>query len=187
MTAKHRPSPVPLPPPEFTILAESVAGGEEAEYRVLSEREDAARRATAGLTFRDDFVLAAADDADGADNQDANITLRPPDGLSPAERRALTVDSIAVTADDPQRSRLQFSMVELFWLMTFFSAGFAVLHYFPLAESAGVLGLLALIGQGLIMRFPPENRHIRLAGYALLMMYGLAAFATMIQGLCWPT
>ena len=177
MSGDQRPPQRPLDPEEFTFLAESVDGDATVEYHVLSEREEMQRRAAAGPTFRDDFVLGIP--AEVAD--EAEIPIRPPEGMSPAERRNLTSEPIPVTVEDEERPFSQFTMIELMWLMTFFSAGFAVLYYFPLAESAGVLGLLALVGQGLIMRFPPENRHIRLAAYALLVMYGFAALASIVQ------
>jgi hypothetical protein len=178
MPSDQRPPQRPLPPPDFAFLAESADEASEVEYRVLSEREEAQRRAAAGPTFRDDFVLGLHEDVAA----DANFTVLPPEGISPAERRALTADLVPVTVEEePERPLTQFSLLELMWLMTFFAAGFSVFYYFPLAESAGVLGLLALLGQGLLMRFPPENRHVRLGAYALLMMYVVAVGASLIQ------
>lgn len=178
MPSDQRPPERPLPPPDFTFLAESVEDATIGEYRVLSEREETQRRAVAGPTFRDDFVLGLPEDVAA----DPNFNILPPEGISPAERRALTADLVPVTVEEePERPITQFSLLELMWLMTFFAAGFSVFYYFPLAESAGVLGLLALIGQGLLMRFPPENRHVRLAAYGLLVMYMIAVLASMIQ------
>jgi hypothetical protein len=178
MPSDQRPPERPLPPPDFAFLAESVDDDQDVEYRVLSESEEAQRRAAVGPTFRDEFVLGLNEDIAA----DANFTVRPPEGISPAERRALTADLAPVTVEEePERPLTQFSLLELMWLTTFFAAGFSVFYYFPLAESAGVLGLLALIGQGLIMRFPPESRHVRLAAYSLLIMYAVAAFASIIQ------
>lgn len=134
---------------------------------------------SAGPTFKNDFVRDVPDD------EDVDIELRPPEGLSPAQRRAIATPPIPLTVEEEEEPPLwQFSMVELMVLMTFFSAGFAVMYYLPPAQVAGVLGLLALVGQGLMMRFPPETRHVRLAAMTLLVMYGLAASVAFVQHLC---
>ncbi len=133
-------------------------------------------------TFRDEFVIPVGDDDDLA----AYEKLQPPTGISPAVRRALTAEPIPLTVEqDPERPLTQFTMTELFWLMTFLAGGFAVMHYLPLDQVAGVLGLLALVGQGLL-RFPPENRHIRLGASALLVMYACAAAVAFGQHIFFP-
>jgi hypothetical protein len=131
--------------------------------------------------FKNEFVLEAT-----AEEIAAYENLRPAEGLSPAQRRAISAEPIALTVEEePERPLTQFSMTELFWLTTFLCVGFAVMYYLPADKVAGVLGLLALAGQGLLMRFPPENRHIRLGAYALLVMYVCAAavaFAMQLRG-----
>jgi hypothetical protein len=122
--------------------------------------------------FKDDFVLAAAEVTDTIDYEN----LRPPEGLSPGERRMMCAEPVPVTyIEEPERPWWQFTTVEMFWLMSFMSVGFAVMYYLPAAEVAGVLGLLALAGQLLLMRFPPDSRHIRMGAYTLLVMYVCAA------------
>jgi hypothetical protein len=136
-----------------------------------------------GPLFRDDFVLAATTDDDASEYEQ----LKPPEGLSPAQRRAITTEPVPLTVEEePERPLLQFSMTELLWLMTFVSAGFAIMHYLPPDHVAGVLGLLALVGQGLLMRFPPESRHIRLGASALLVMYACAAVVAFVQHVFFP-
>ena len=126
-------------------------------------------------TPRDNGLLATEDDAEYE-------KLRPAEGLSPAARRALTADPVPLTVEEePELPLLQFTMAELLWLMSFLSVGFAVMYYLPSDKVAGVLGLLALLGQGMLMRFPPENRHVRLAATVLLIMYACAAFVAFVQ------
>ena len=77
-------------------------------------------------------------------------------------------------------------MTELLWLMSFLSVGFSIMYYLPPDKVAGVLGLLALVGQGLLMRFPPESRHIRLGASVLLVMYACAAAVAFVQHVFFP-
>jgi hypothetical protein len=130
-------------------------------------------------TFKDDFVLAASADADDTTDYER---LLPPDGMSPAERRALNMPLIPLTIEEePQRPLTQFTVAEMFGLTTFLSVGFAVMYYLPPDKVAGVLGILALVGQGVLMRFPPENRHVHLGASVLLVMYGIAAAVAFCQ------
>jgi hypothetical protein len=109
-------------------------------------------------------------------NDDDIIFLSPPDGLSPQQRHLITLDAIPLSEDiDPGRPLSQFSLRELMALLTFFSVGMAVICYLPANLVAGVLGVLALVGQGLLMRFPPQNRHALFAAWCLMAMYFLAA------------
>lgn len=134
-------------------------------------------------TFRDEFSIAAAMDEDTSEYE----KLRPPEGLSPSVRRALTAEPIRLTIEEePERPLTQFTMTELMWLTSFLSVGFAVMYYLPPDKVAGVLGLLALAGQGLLMRFPPESRHIRLGASALLVMYACAAGVAFLQHVFFP-
>lgn len=134
-------------------------------------------------TFRDDFVLPVHND----DDLSAYEKLQPPAGLSPAVRRALTTEPISLTDDpEPERPLTQFTVSELLGLMTFLSIGFAVMYYLPPAQVAGVLGLLALAGQGLLVCFPPENRHLRLGASVLLVMYACAAAVAFVQYVFFP-
>jgi hypothetical protein len=122
-------------------------------------------------TFKDDFVLTA-EDTDTTDYE----KLQPPEGLSPGERRMMCAEPAPVVyIEEPERPLWQFTTLEMFWLMSFMSVGFAIMYYLPPAEVAGVLGLLALGGQFLLMRFPPDSRHVRLGAYTLLIMYVCAA------------
>jgi hypothetical protein len=169
---------------ELAELADSAVIDDDKEYRprVSSERRAAK---PAGPVFRDDFVLATTDEANEDDA--AYESLLPPEGLSPAQRRAITAEPIPLTVEEePQRPLTQFTMVELLCLMSFLCVGFSIMYYLPPAKVAGVLGLLALAGQGLLMRFPPENRHIRLAASVLLIMYGCAAVVAFVQHVFFP-
>lgn len=146
----------------------------------MSEQRQPTTPEQAQPMFRDEFVLAAADDADSAEYE----KLQPPQGLSPAERRILTAEPIPLTVEEePQRPLTQFTMTELLGLTSFLSVGFAAMYYLPPAHVAGVLGLLALVGVGLLMQFPPESRHVRLAASTLLVMYACASVVAFIQHL----
>jgi hypothetical protein len=118
---------------------------------------------------------------------DGIFFLASPEGLSPHERHVLTLDPIPLSDEnDPGRPLTQFSLRELMALVTFFSAGMAVIYYLPADKVAGVLGVLALVGQGLLMRFPPENRHVLFAAWFLLAMYFVAAATALAQHFLLP-
>jgi hypothetical protein len=158
-------------PPDY-LLAEVAAPTPDQTSPQPNVDSDGLIRSQAQPLFKDDFVVAACDELDTVDYE----KLLPPEGLSPVQRRAISAEPIPLTVEEePERSLLQFTMTELFWLMTFLSVGFAVMYYLPPAQVAGVLGLVALAGQGLLMRFPPESRHVRLGAYMLLVMYVCAA------------
>lgn len=126
--------------------------------------------------FRSDVVLA-----ESAELDDTVPALAPPEGLSPTERRAISLAPIPLTIEDDAQKLSQFTLWELMILMTFLSIGLSTLYYLPPQQVAGVLGLLALIGQGLLMRFPPENRHINLAAWCMLGMYFVAVVVALCQ------
>lgn len=173
-------TPKPLPPltdDEF-LVAESVPEpADEPQYR--PRLIPAPEAVPAGPLFKDDFVLAATSDSDDGIEY---LQLKPPDGLSPVQRRILTMNPIPLTEEvEEERPLTQFTLQEMMVLTTFLSVGLSIMYYFPPDMVAGVLGLLALVGQGLLMRFPPENRHIRLAAWVLLGMYAVAAATAFLQ------
>ena len=129
----------------------------------------------AGPLFRDEFVLAET-----SDQEELALSLAPPEGLSPTERRIATMEPIPLTIDEEPKLT-QFTLWELMILMTFLSVGLSTIYYLPPSDVAGVLGLLALVGQGLLMRFPPDNRHVNLAAWSLLAMYFVAAAVAFFQ------
>ena len=149
----------------------------------MSEQRQPLSSEDARPLFKNDFVLATADNGDAAEYE----KLLPPEGISPAERRILTTEPIPLTIEEePPRPLTQFTMPELLGLMTFLSVGFAVMYYLPPAQVAGVLGLLALVGQGVLTAFPPDNRHIRLGASVLLIMYACAAAVAFVQHVFFP-
>jgi hypothetical protein len=110
--------------------------------------------------------------------------LAPPDGLSPAERLMLGAPRPAEVEEAvPERPLTQFTIIEMMWLVTFLSMGMAVLYYLPPAKVAGVMGILALVGLVVLMRFPPENRHVKISVWLLLGMYALASLVAWVQHL----
>jgi hypothetical protein len=148
--------------------------GAEYRLRVTSEAP-----ATPGALFRDDFVLACS-----ADEAEYPLPpLAPPEGFSPTERRLISTEPRCVVEeeDEPQRPLTQYTLRELMSLTTFLSVGLALVYYLPAHYVAGVLGILSLVGQGLLMRFPPENRHVKLAAGMLLIMYAVSLSAAFIQ------
>ena len=177
MSDHHPPGEATPEEPEDLTITEAPPAAAPAPLPRPTVDGDGLIRSHTRLSRRDDVIMAADDD-DDAEYQ----TLRPAEGLSPAARRALTADPIPLTVEEePERPLMQFTMAELLWLMSFLSVGFAVMYYLPSDKVAGVLGLLALLGQGMLMRFPPENRHVRLAATVLLIMYACAAFVAFVQ------
>jgi hypothetical protein len=157
---------------EFLLAEFAETPAPEPIYRPRVDSDGLIRSHAHQPAFKDDFVLASAEDADTIDYEN----LRPAEGLSPGERRMLCAEPVRVTyIEEPERPWWQFTTIEMFWLMSFASVGFAIMYYLPAAEVAGVLGLLALAGQLLLMRFPPDSRHIRMGAYMLLVMYVFAA------------
>ncbi len=167
----------PLTDDEIILLAEHVpTEPSDSEYR--PRYIDPPDPLAARPLFKDDFVLAQTTESDEGIEY---VNLQPPEGLSPAQRRIVCMEPIPLTEEDVQRPFFQFSLKEMMVLSTFLSVGLAIMHYFPPDMVAGVLGFLALVGQGLLMRFPPENHHIRLAAWTLLAMYAVAAATAFVQ------
>jgi hypothetical protein len=184
MASERSSSRDPLPPQDWT-LDEVVSSphppaelSPPAEYR---PRVDSDGLITSqGPVFKDDFVLEVPEEADTSEYEH----LLPPEGISPAQRRAMVAPPIPLTEEEePVRPLWQFSMTEMLWLTTFLAIGFAVMYYLPPDRVAGVLGLLALVGQALVMRFPPEQRHIRIAAAVLLILYVCAAAVAFVMHL----
>ncbi|HTN76378.1 MAG TPA: hypothetical protein VL096_14065 [Pirellulaceae bacterium] len=166
----------PLPPPEPVVLAEitDTSRGDESYHPAANPQ---AVQSTPGPLFQDEFMLASSVEND----RTAELALAPPDGLSPVERRILTLPPVPLSEEVSDRPLSQFTLWELLILMTFLSVGCSIVYYLPINQVAGVLGLLALVGQGLLMRYPPDNRHIRLTGWLLLGMYVVAAVTAFVQ------
>ena len=183
MASERSPQRDPLPPEalptEDWTLDEVVPPSQPApEYRPRVDSDGLIL--SGGPVFKDEFVLGVPEDDDTVEYEH----LQPPEGISPAERRAITAPPIPLTVEDePVRPLLQFTMTELLWLTTFLAGGFAVMYYLPPDKVAGVLGLLALAGQALVMRFPPEQRHIRMAAAVLLILYVCAAAVAFVMHL----
>ena len=170
----------PTRPPDLTL---DDLAAELPLRRVTAANSDHLIRGQNEKVFRDDFVVPAHEAEDSSEYE----KLRPPEGLSPAVRRAITAEPIPLTVEEePERPLTQFTMTELLWLMSFVCVGFSVMYYLPPNQVAGVLGILALLGQGLLMRFPPESRHIRLGASVLLVMYACAALVAFVQHVFFP-
>lgn len=183
MASERSPKRDPLPPEalpsaDWTLDEVVHAPAPQPEYRPRVDGDGLI--VSRGPLFKDEFVVDVPEDDDAIEYEH----LQPADGISPAERRALTAPPIPLTVEEePVRPLLQFTMNELLWLTTFLAGGFAVMYYLPPDKVAGVLGLLALAGQALVMRFPPEQRHIRMAAAVLLILYVCAAAVAFVMHL----
>lgn len=121
-------------------------------------------------------------DEEASEEEIDYTSLAPPQGLSVVQRRIICMDPIPLSEEEETGPPLtQFTLREVLVLMTFLSIGLAIMYYLPARQVAGVLGLLALIGQGLLMRYPPMHRHANLAAWTLLAMYVIAAATAFIQ------
>jgi hypothetical protein len=122
----------------------------------------------------EDFVVAQTADDDGPE-----LSLAPPEGMSPAETARLIgrpdwgPTSTTEAAGEP-RANLRFSLLELLAAMTFISLALAAATWLPLQIFVGVTGLCVVVlltAFALLPPIAPESRMVKLAWWTLIGTY----------------
>jgi len=129
-------------------------------------------------------------------NSDDALPIAEADGPSAAQKQFESMmnsggpsSPTSLPAEIPRLSYdddTQFSLMELFVLVTVASLGLAGVRWLPRAYFAGVLGLLA-VGAILLSAFRvPRSRVARTLNWCLIVMYAAAASGAFLAGL-WET
>ena len=83
--------------------------------------------------------------------------------------------------DLPNREQFQFSLSELFLVITSGAVGLAGVRWLPAGLFAGLAGVFAVLSIAMLTLFAPESRVLRLAWWTLTAMYVLAAIGSVVQ------